>query len=429
MYMAGSLNLEKRLLDAIMHMRAIDVHSHVPASAPFARSLRELLGYHYYTELAHSAGMKRELIAPEVPDDQMIPALLDAMSAIDNTVQYSWLMELARELFGFAERKLTPGNWQPLAAAVQASSQRPGRAREIMERSCIDKVFLTNNFDEDLGAVERALFVPSLRADALVFKFHDKGVRDALERATGAVPSNAAGLKRALATLVERFRNAGARSVAISLPPHFCAAWVDDRQLSRAMRKAVRGPDPDADEARLLQSGTLFALAGCCRDFGLPLQIMYGVVRDAYAHGVPQGADLPNAGDTIHGLLPLLNAFPEVTFCLSVLSDSQAQELNSYGWIVQNVVVSGHWWYANVPAYIARDLAARLQSVPKTKLIGYYSDMYKLEFGLAKFNVYRRILAKVLAADYVEAGLGTEEDAVGTAELLLRGNAIRIFGL
>lgn len=427
--MAGSLDLEKRLLDAIMQIRAIDVHSHVPASAPFARSLRELLGYHYYTELAHSGGMKVELIAPEVPDGQMIPALLGAMSAIDNTVQYSWLMELARELFGFGERRLGPDNWEPLAAAVRARSRRPGRAREILERSRIDKVFLTNNFDEDLGAVDRALFVPSLRADALVFRFHDTAVREALERATGAAPSSAAGLRRALATLVEHFCSAGARSLAISLPPGFSAARVDDGQLSRAIRKAIRAPEGAADEARALQSGTLFALAGCCRDFALPFQIMHGAVRDAYAHAVPQGADLPKAGDTIYGLLPLLNAFPEVTFCLSVLSESQAQELNSYGWIVQNAVVSGHWWYANVPEYIARDLAARLQSVPKTKLIGYYSDMYKLEFGLPKFNMYRRILAKVLAADYVEAGRGTEQDAVAIAELLLRGNAIRIFGL
>lgn len=36
-----------------------------------------------------------------------------------------------------------------------------------------------------------------------------------------------------------------------------------------------------------------------------------------------------------------------------------------------------------------------------TKQIGYYSDMYKLEFALPKFAMYRRILAKVLAEDFV----------------------------
>ncbi len=112
-----------------------------------------------------------------------------------------------------------------------------------------------------------------------------------------------------------------------------------------------------------------------------------------------------------------------------MLSESQIQELNSYGWIFQNVVLSGHWWYLNVPEYIAHDLGARLQSVPKNKLIGYYSDMYKLEFGLAKFNMYWRVLVHVLAGHFIEAGLGTEEEALALARQLLRENAIRIFRL
>ena len=37
------------------------------------------------------------------------------------------------------------------------------------------------------------------------------------------------------------------------------------------------------------------------------------------------------------------------------------------------------------------------EAVPRTQQIGYYSDMYKLEFALPKFNMYKRILAKVLA--------------------------------
>jgi glucuronate isomerase len=118
-----------------------------------------------------------------------------------------------------------------------------------------------------------------------------------------------------------------------------------------------------------------------------------------------------------------------VTFCLSVLSEAQGQELASYGWIIRNVVVSGHWWYDTIPAYMEHALTARIQSVPKLKLIGYYSDMYKLEFGLPKFNMYRRVLARVLAEDYVEGGRGTEEDAVEIARLLLRDNARRIFGV
>ncbi|MGD2173835.1 MAG: glucuronate isomerase [Candidatus Brocadiaceae bacterium] len=426
--MSPSEDLEQRLLREIERIPVIDVHSHVPAAEPFARSLRELLGYHYYTELAHSAGMSQEVIDPQKPDGEVIPALLKAMANIDNTAQYRWLMELAEELFGFEERKLTEENWEPLADRVSRAARRPDRAREILRASGIEKVFLTNSFEEDLDEIDMDIFVPSLRADSLVFGLGDSGVREALQQVSGVELRDAGSLRDALGAVVERFAVGGARSAAISLPPGFQTYPPAGAHFAHVVQRAFKGP-LSPEEAEILQSGVLFGLMRHCRDCGLPFQIMYGVVRDAYRHGVPQGTDLPAAGDTLRGLLPLVNAFPEVTFCLSVLSSSQVQELAAYGWIIRNVVLSGHWWYLNVPRHIASDLSARIQSVPKTKLIGYYSDMYKLEFGLAKFNMYRRVLARVLAGDFVEVGLGSEEDAVQIARLLLRDNARRIFGL
>ena len=154
---------------------------------------------------------------------------------------------------------------------------------------------------------------------------------------------------------------------------------------------------------------------------------MIGVNRRVYRDGVHQGQDLFDQRTSLIQYAELFNAFPEVTFCVSVLSSGQNQELASYSWIFPNVVTSGHWWYSNIPAYIEQDARARLQAVPKTKQIGYYSDMYKLEFGLPKYNTYRRVLAKVLADDFVRSGATTETGAVELARLLLRENARRIF--
>ena len=41
-----------------------DPHSHIDPHRPAARNLDEVLGYHYYTELAHSAGMPAARVAP-----------------------------------------------------------------------------------------------------------------------------------------------------------------------------------------------------------------------------------------------------------------------------------------------------------------------------------------------------------------------------
>jgi glucuronate isomerase len=87
----------------------------------------------------------------------------------------------------------------------------------------------------------------------------------------------------------------------------------------------------------------------------------------------------------------------------------------------------GHWWYANVPAFIAHDLRARLQAVPKVKLLGYYSDAYKLEFIAPKFNMYRRVLAEVLADDAIRARGWSVDQALEMARLVLLENPRRVF--
>ena len=66
--------------------------------------------------------------------------------------------------------------------------------------------------------------------------------------------------------------------------------------------------------------------------------------------------------------------------------------------------------------------------MPGTKQIGYYSDMYKLEFALPKFAMYKRILAKVLAERFVIDRRWNEEQAVALGRRVLRENVERVFG-
>ncbi len=141
-------------------------------------------------------------------------------------------------------------------------------------------------------------------------------------------------------------------------------------------------------------------LAEHCADFHLPFDLMIGVNRAVYQAGVFQGQDLYDSRVSLIQYRELFNGFPQVVFPISVLASVTNQELASYSWIFPNVVTNGHWWYSNTPTFIEHDTAARLEAVPRTKQIGYYSDMYKLEFALPKFAMYKRILAKVLAERY-----------------------------
>ena len=59
-------HLLERLYGEICRIPLVDPHSHINPHQPAARSLDDILGYHYYTELAHSAGLDKKALAAEV---------------------------------------------------------------------------------------------------------------------------------------------------------------------------------------------------------------------------------------------------------------------------------------------------------------------------------------------------------------------------
>ena len=90
----------------IVKIPLIDPHSHIDPHHPTARTLDDILGYHYYTELAHSAGMDKAL-ARRRRRANGCASLLAHMDRFDNTVQYGWFLEIARTFLGFTGERLT----------------------------------------------------------------------------------------------------------------------------------------------------------------------------------------------------------------------------------------------------------------------------------------------------------------------------------
>ncbi|CAN5443585.1 hypothetical protein BH10PLA2_BH10PLA2_37130 [soil metagenome] len=408
--------LADELLSEIVQIPLIDSHSHIDPHHPTARSLEDILGYHYYTELAHSSGMDKECLAANRAPRERVHSIMTYLMRFDNTAQVSWFLEIARAFLGYDKPRLDPADadWLfDVGARVMAATDWEDH---VLRKSNIEKVFLTNDFDDQLEGFDTDRYIPCLRTDDLVFHLHKPAVRERLAKATGIEVGDTASMRLALGMLFEHFTKRGAKACAISLPPNFLPRPRTAQEMDAELRSAGRCPE-----------GVFWMLAEFCRDHALPFDLMIGVNRRVYEAGVHQGQDLFDQRTSLIDYAQLFNAFPTVTFCLSVLTSVQNQELVSYSWIFPNVVAHGHWWYSNIPFYIQNDLSARLQAVPKTKLIGYYSDMYKLEFGLPKFNMYRRILAGILAREFVVPGVATAEDAIGLARLLLRENAQRIF--
>ncbi|MCA9193684.1 MAG: glucuronate isomerase [Planctomycetales bacterium] len=424
-----SENLQQRLFAELDQLVLIDPHTHINPHRPASETLADILGYHYYTELSHSAGLSRALIeAPNLAPKEKVGRLVEALGHIDNTAQLSWLLEAASKLFGIDLERLDASNWEQLYDAAQAKFSAPNWEQEVLQLSKLEAVFLTNDFDDPLAGFDTQRYVPCLRTDELVFHFSKATVRQRLMQCAGVELRTLEDVGQAITQRFEHFTAHGVRACAISLPPFFKPTCVSQVAAQQAFERVLReGEAASADDKQTLGYWVFWQLAKNCVTFSLPFDLMIGVNRAVYPGGVFQGQDLYDSRVSLIQYAELFNAFPEVTFPISVLASVTNQELVSYAWIFPNVVCNGHWWYSNTPSFISRDLHARLEAVPRNKIIGYYSDMYKLEFALPKFAMFKRCLANVLASHFV-IGMGwSESRALELGRQVLRGNVESIF--
>ena len=98
----------RELFDELTGWPIFDPHSHIDPHRPAARNLNEILGYHYYTELAHATGMPADRVGPGLDPRTRSLHLAEYLERIDNTVQYSWLMEIARTFNVFTHDRIDP---------------------------------------------------------------------------------------------------------------------------------------------------------------------------------------------------------------------------------------------------------------------------------------------------------------------------------
>ena len=247
-----SLELRERIFQTLDAIVLVDPHTHINAHAPASTTLADILGYHYYTELAHSAGMPRERIEEEgLAPKEKVARLVEYLGTIENTIQSSWLIEMCQTFFDFQHDAVTPDNWESLYDRAEAAMRSPDWASQVLQRSRLEGVFLTNDFDDPLAGFDTSLYIPCLRTDDLVFHLAQPAVRQRLDKATGISVRDAKSLRAAIGKLFEHFSSRGARACAISLPPDFAPAKVDAGSAATAVDAVyARGVNADEDRRR-----------------------------------------------------------------------------------------------------------------------------------------------------------------------------------
>ena len=425
--------LVKELYERIDAIPIVDVHTHVDWKTGTASSIGQILSYHYYTELCNSA----QFVHGEFPFDdprELTQVILPNLPLISNTVQYDWLMTISQQFLGLDRTAWYAENWEVIWERSLKVMDRPEWREELIAKCNLKRIFLTNQYDDDLEGLDSSFYTPCLRTEPFILwngPAERQGLSAFLERQIIGLADFVAVIDKTFAKFVAH----GMGYAAMSIPANFRTFYVSDQDAQRLLDKAIAGPPWTDEEKGVWGAYAMNRIADACRKFAKPYHLMVGVDRDVYAHGVPSGTDLFDAVNSLRGYDYLLNTYWDVRFPTAVLADTAGLELTAASWIRHNVYPSGHWWYSNQPTDIAREIRRRINAVPSGKIIGYFSDAYYLEFVLPKFRMYKFELACALAErmerSLIHPNMGpfALDDALEMAEDLLVNNPKRIVGL
>ena len=135
------MSAEAEILSELEAIRLIDPHTHINPYAPASKTLADILGYHYYTELAHSAGLERERIEEEGLDPkEKVGRLVPWLHTIENTAQYSWLLEMCLVFFDFTDDRITEANWEALYDSSAEKMKADDWEQKVLHASGLDQV-------------------------------------------------------------------------------------------------------------------------------------------------------------------------------------------------------------------------------------------------------------------------------------------------
>lgn len=252
-----------------------------------------------------------------------------------------------------------------------------------MELGGVKTICMTNSpFDDverpiwEKGFPRDERFTAALRIDPLLVAWGDTApilTRWGYEVGVSLTEKTISEVRRFLTTWTMKIQ---ARYLMVSLGPEF--DFPADHFSSRLLEKAVLPH---------------------CREFGLPMALMFGVKRQVN----PQ---LKLAGDGVgltklSALEHLCAQFPDNKFLVTVLARENQHELCVLARKFRNLHIFGCWWFTNVP-YVVEEMTRMRLELIGLSVTPQHSDARVLDQLIYKWQHSRRIITQVLVEKYLD---------------------------
>lgn len=427
----GSSALEKSLLSKLAEVRLFNVHEHlIPEKERVAQPVDFFtLAGHYALNDAISAGLQGDALAAVRNQDAPPERRWEAFEPHWNMARftgYGQALSIAvAGIYGF--REISARSIRKINAAI-AAANKPGLYDSILkERARIDWCLVDPYWAPKPAPLDRDYFLLSQRFDQFITPATRKNL-DALETISGVSIASLADLRKALAKTFEQAMQAGMVAVKSALAYRRDLFFEDasDHDAAADFDAMVKG-GADAPKGfraqkerpfRRLEDHMFHQVARLAEAHGIPFQIHTGMLAG-------NACLIENTRPTL--LSNLFHLYPRLKFDIFHLGYPYQQELGVLAKLFPNVYADFCWAHIISPVGSRRTLDEYLEAVPVNKILGFGGDYRYPELTYAHARMARANIAQVLAGK-VEAGLFGEEQAFEAGRLLLRDNALRLFG-
>jgi predicted TIM-barrel fold metal-dependent hydrolase len=442
-------DVENRIREAVNAVRMVDTHEHLFSEEERTRAAVDF-GYlfpHYASSDLVSAGMKPAFL--ESVRSSAWPVMAERISRIGwirklpplapppspalslrqrwegfaphwqniRNTGYGLCLRIAvRDIFGVPD--LNAGTFEKLSDAIAASA-RPGWYRHVLKDKAGIEISIQDDYRTD---VDRAFFAPAVRLEHFACA-GSRGEIRLLEADTDTSIHALEDLVAAMKKALDRYIAEGAACVKIGIAYR---RSLEFRKTSRSEADTVftrifrhLGEGLSWEEARPLQDFMFHEIVRAAAERGIPIQIHTGLQEG-------NGNILANSNPLL--LTNLFLEYPNARFDVFHGGYPFMGELLSLAKNFPGVHPDLAWLYIISPTAAENFLHQALEMVPVNKILAFGGDFIIPEGAYGHAVMARQVVSRVLAAK-VRDGYFSEEDAVETARMILRGNAAKLFGL
>jgi len=425
----------RQVEDALAHVPVLDIHTHVVGGNLGARGLHDVLLYHMVISDLYSAGCPsggRLTQYPAWPTEaeaaHRIQEALPFLPAIQNTSSFWAVRLILRDLYGW-DQPITAESWRELDALIRERAADRSWHYSILDRLNIQRTG-TEIARRGAGSDDARLQY------ALEWGFFTRcqwGEYDTalyeLERCWGKTPDSPTPIGAGARPATERtIRTLADVDAAVD---HYINAIPYDQVLSTATHLST-----DIDYRVVTDAEMEAALARRSSAGSLERDVYAGYINEKFLSRLERHADhivfqfsfgaepLPyETGsrlrqETIRQLGEMIGRHPRLKFQCFLANRHANQSLCTLARELPNFSLAGYWWHNFFPEVIRQIISERLDMLPATKQVGFFSDAYCVEWTYAKAILVRRQLAAVLA-QRIEQGQFSLDEALKIAETIL----------